>query len=145
MRNALVWKSRFGVYTSLVLRLSRLLFSFYHFVPRMILWYRILVYERMHSILLVQVRLQVICLLIGGLAIVSVRKQNRLSASMFDRRKQQRTPAASTSTANNNNRGKRNSCIVTNNDDEEHEIEFSTMTNQTTREMAPLVARMEII
>jgi len=108
-------------------------------VPIQILVYECILY------CISQVRLQVICLLIGGLAIVSVRKQNRLSASMFDRRKQQRTPAASTSTANNNNRGKRNSCIVTNNDDEEHEIEFSTMTNQTTREMAPLVARMEII
>jgi len=88
----------------------------------------------------------VICLLIGGLAIVSVRKQKRLSASMFDRRKQQRGATGNnnnSSATNNSNRGKRNSCIV--NDDEEHEIEFSTMTNQTTREMAPLVARMEII
>lgn len=87
-----------------------------------------------------KVRLQIFCLLIGSLAIVSVKKQKRLSFSLFDQRKQQRA----NTTANN---GKRSSDFVTEDDEE---IEFTPMTNQLQKEKVPLMeisnnVHMEII
>lgn len=86
------------------------------------------------------IRLQIFCLLIGSLAIVSVKKQKRLSFSLFDQRKQQRA----NTTANN---GKRSSDFVTEDDEE---IEFTPMTNQLQKEKVPLMeisnnVHMEII
>jgi hypothetical protein len=66
-----------------------------------------------------------ICLVIGSLAFASVRRQKRLSASLFDQRKQGLAQQAKPP------RGRRNSDV-----EEEEVIEFSSMTNQ---EMVPLV------
>ncbi|VEU41517.1 unnamed protein product [Pseudo-nitzschia multistriata] len=74
--------------------------------------------------------LEVFCLLIGCLAFVSVRKQKRLSSSMFDRRKQQ-GPKARSRVGN----GKRISDHIPGNGDE---IEFTPMTNQE-KERVPLI------
>jgi len=90
-------------------------------------------------------RLQMFSLLIGSLAIASVRKQKRLSLSMFDRRKQ--NPARSTSGVVSGNRNNA-SRLSDNGNDDEDQIEFTPMTNQQ-RERVPLVEikadRMEII
>mmetsp|Transcript_27003 Transcript_27003/g.63393 ORF Transcript_27003/g.63393 Transcript_27003/m.63393 type:complete len:308 (+) Transcript_27003:213-1136(+) len=82
---------------------------------------------------------QSFCLLIGSLSLVSVRRQKRLSSSLFDRRKQHGPNAArSNPTAGSTKRAVGR--IVEDYD----EIEFTPMTNQE-RERAPLVERMEII
>lgn len=79
---------------------------------------------------------QIFCLLIGGLSIVSVKKQKKVSMSMFDRRKQHGSNASrATSNVGSNKRS---------DGDEEENIEFTPMTNQQ-RERVPLVARMEVI
>jgi hypothetical protein len=83
-------------------------------------------------------RLEIFCLLIGALAIISVRKQKRLSTSLFDQRKRE----ATNTVAN----GRRSSDCVSENDDE---IEFTPMTNQQ-KEMVSLMKinnnnHMEII
>lgn len=85
-------------------------------------------------------QLQFFCLFIGVLSIISVKKQKKLSMSMFDRRKQQ----GATSLRENNNVGnnKRSDGHIAY--DDEEDIEFTPMTNQQ-RERVPLVARMEII
>jgi nicotinic acid mononucleotide adenylyltransferase len=77
------------------------------------------------------IRLQMLCFLIGSIAVASVRKQKRVSASLFDQRKQATNGAAQS----NGIPSKKNSSFVTANDDEE--IEFTPMTNQE-REMVPL-------
>lgn len=94
------------------------------------------------------IQLQMFCLLIGVLSIISVKKQKRLSSSIFDRRKQR--GGANTNTNTNtvwsnsmngsNKRGNSRSSIS----DDEDEIEFTPMTNQQ-RERVPLVERLEII
>jgi len=88
------------------------------------------------------IRLQIFCLLIGSLSMISVRKQKRLFSSMFDRRKQGANGARSNATAGSSKRG---SARIA---DDDEEIEFTPMTNQQ-REMTPLVesesVRMEII
>mmetsp|Transcript_18139 Transcript_18139/g.50365 ORF Transcript_18139/g.50365 Transcript_18139/m.50365 type:complete len:95 (+) Transcript_18139:912-1196(+) len=71
------------------------------------------------------------CLVIGGVAVLSVRKQKRVSASLFDQRKfgAQQKP-------------KRNTMVTAvSSVADEGEIEFSTMssTNSTMEEIAPLV------
>ena len=77
---------------------------------------------------------QIFCVLIGFLSLVSVKKQKKLSLSMFDRRKQQ-----------GSNNGGNNTTVRSNKrSDEEENIEFTPMTNQQ-RERVPLVARMEVI
>jgi hypothetical protein len=88
------------------------------------------------------------CLLIGVLSIISVKKQKRLSSSIFDRRKQRGGANTNTNTNNvwsnsmngSNKRGNSRSSIS----DDEDEIEFTPMTNQQ-RERVPLVERLEII
>lgn len=86
------------------------------------------------------------CLLIGSLAFASVRKQKRLSASLFDQRKQGINGTAAT--PQQPPRGRRDSNLVTPDSREsEEEIEFTPMTNQET---IPLVrvdsnSRLEII
>jgi len=82
------------------------------------------------------VRLQIFCFLIGSLAIMSVKKQKRLSTSLFDQRKQE---------ANAINSKRSSDCIVEN----DNEIEFTPMTNQK-KEMVSLMEinnneHMEII
>jgi len=84
-------------------------------------------------------RLQIFCLLIGVLSIVSVRKQKRLSSSIFDRRKQH-GPNFVRSNSNVGSSRRAGSRSV----EDDEEIEFTPMTNQK-RERAPLVERMEII
>jgi len=84
-------------------------------------------------------RLQLICLAIGLLSVASVRKQKRMSVSMFDRRKQQ---GAASLRSNSNPGSLRRSGSRIGEDDEE--IEFTPMTNQQ-RERVSLVERMEII
>ena len=64
--------------------------------------------------------------MIGALAIISVKKQKRLSTSLFDQRKRE-----ATNTVANGNR----SFSVSENDDE---IEFTPMTNQQ-KEMVSLM------
>ena len=64
----------------------------------------------------------------------SVKKQKKLSLSMFDRRKQQ---------GGSNNGGSSNG-VGSNKRNDEEDIEFTPMTNQQ-RERVPLVARMEVI
>ena len=71
-------------------------------------------------------RLEIFCFLIGALAIISVKKQKRLSTSLFDQRKRE-----ATNTVANGNR----SFSVSENDDE---IEFTPMTNQQ-KEMVSLM------
>jgi len=79
------------------------------------------------------------CFLIGSLSIISLRKQKRLSTSLFDRRKQQAANAVRpTSTVGSSKRSVGR--IV----EDDGEIEFTPMTNQE-RERVPLVERMEII
>jgi len=78
---------------------------------------------------LVMFQFQIFCLLIGALSIVSVKKQKKLSLSMFDRRKQQ-GKARTSDTMGSNKRS------------EEDGIEFTPMTNQQ-RERVPLVQRMD--
>jgi hypothetical protein len=78
------------------------------------------------------------CFLIGALAIISVKKQKRLSTSLFDQRKQSAIAAA--------NDSRRSSDRISENDDE---IEFTPMTNQQ-KEMVSLMEinnndHMEII
>jgi len=84
---------------------------------------------------------QVICLLMGVLSVLSVRREKRQSASMFDRRKHGAT-ASRTSTIGNN---KRSSDYITKDD---NEIEFTPMTNQQI-EKIPLMAiqpdHMEVV
>mmetsp|Transcript_18103 Transcript_18103/g.45038 ORF Transcript_18103/g.45038 Transcript_18103/m.45038 type:complete len:271 (-) Transcript_18103:426-1238(-) len=82
-------------------------------------------------------QLQLFCLLIGGLAIVSVKRQKKVSMSMFDRRKQ----GGATSSANVG-LSKRSDHIRS--ADIEEDIEFTPMTNQQ-RERESLVAHMEVI
>ena len=65
--------------------------------------------------------------MIGALAIISVKKQKRLSTSLFDQRKRE---ATNTVVANGNR-----SFSVSENDDE---IEFTPMTNQQ-KEMVSLM------
>jgi nicotinic acid mononucleotide adenylyltransferase len=74
------------------------------------------------------VRLQMMCFLIGSIAVMSVRKQKRLSASLFDQRKQGGEPM-------NGAPGRKNSMFETANDEQ---IEFTPMTNQE-REKVPLM------
>ena len=84
------------------------------------------------------------CLLLGGLAIASVRKNKRLSASLFDQRKQGQQGGASQPSSNGVRLGKKRSSSYTTEDDMEG-IEFTPMTNQQ-REMVPLVEdELEII
>jgi hypothetical protein len=83
-------------------------------------------------------RLEMFCFLIGALAIISVKKQKRLSTSLFDQRKQSAIAAA--------NDSRRSSDRISENDDE---IEFTPMTNQQ-KEMVSLMEinnndHMEII
>mmetsp|Transcript_1566 Transcript_1566/g.1668 ORF Transcript_1566/g.1668 Transcript_1566/m.1668 type:complete len:310 (+) Transcript_1566:46-975(+) len=82
------------------------------------------------------VRLQIFCFLVASLAIISVKKQKRLSTSLFDQRKQE---------ANAINSKRSSDCIVEN----DNEIEFTPMTNQK-KEMVSLMEinnneHMEII
>lgn len=77
---------------------------------------------------------QIFCVLIGVLSLGSVKKQKKLSLSMFDRRKQQ---------GGSNNGGSSNG-VGSNKRNDEEDIEFTPMTNQQ-RERVPLVARMEVI
>jgi hypothetical protein len=81
------------------------------------------------------VRLQMLCFVIGSIAIMSVRKHKRLSVSLFDQRKQGGLGGGEQM---NGTPSKKNSMLVTANDEE---IEFTPMTNQE-REKVPL---MEII
>ena len=85
-------------------------------------------------VLLPQFQFQILCLVIGVLSIVSVKKQKKLSLSMFERRKQQGAAVVSRS----------NPITGSNKRNDEEDIEFTPMTNQQ-RERVPLVARMEII
>lgn len=85
------------------------------------------------------IQLQIFCLLIGWLSIMSVRRHKRQSSNMFDRRKQQGANVTkSNSTAE---LGRKTSTFIA---EDEDEIEFTPMTNQQ-RERIPLVERMEII
>jgi len=79
---------------------------------------------------LAMIQFQLFCMLIGTLSIVSVKKQKKLSLSMFDRRKQQGSKARTSDLMGSNKRS------------EEEAIEFTPMTNQQ-RERVPLVQRME--
>ena len=74
-----------------------------------------------------KIRLQIFCFLIGSLAIISVRRQKRISTSLFDQRKQQGRNTAATA--------KRSSECISENDDE---IEFTPMMNQQ-KEKVPLM------
>merc|ERR1711935_328304 len=93
------------------------------------------------------IQLQTFCLLMGLLSLVSMKKQKRLTLSMFDRRKQQGGAIVTTGTSRSTSRS--NSITGSSKlNREEDEIEFTPMTNQR-RERLPLVAnefdRMEII
>jgi len=105
---------------------------------------------------------QIFCLLIGCLSFMSVRKQRRVSSSIFDRRKQQGASNNSNSNSNNSiiNGSARSKSSATNGkmsttravedgcNDDEDEIEFTPMTNQE-KERVPLMEiqaeHMEII
>ena len=70
-----------------------------------------------------------LCFLIGSLAIASVKRQKRLTASLFDQRKQGTAAADSggPSTSSTSIPNKKRSNFITENDEE---IEFTPMTNQ---------------
>lgn len=86
---------------------------------------------------LAMLQLQLFCLLIGGLAIVSVKRQKTVSMSIFDRRKQKGAPS-------NSNMGHSKRSDHVRSADIEEDIEFTPMTNQQ-RERESLVAHMEVI
>ncbi|KAG7351727.1 cytidylyltransferase-like protein [Nitzschia inconspicua] len=83
------------------------------------------------------VRLQMLCFLVGSIAVMSVRKQKRLSASLFDQRKQHGAVVVG-ATTNGNTNNKRNDSFVSSHDQDDDEIEFTPMTNQE-REKVPLM------
>lgn len=85
------------------------------------------------------IQFQSLCLLIGSLSIMSVRKQKRLTSSLFDRRKHQGANATRSNPTAGSNK-KSIGRIVEDYD----EIEFTPMTNQES-ERVSLVERMEII
>lgn len=87
-------------------------------------------------------RLQLFCYIAGLFSMASVRKQKRLSSSMFDQRRQQGAAPVVVQSNNSNPGVFRRSGSRVGEDDEE--IEFTPMTNQQ-RERVPLVERMEII
>jgi hypothetical protein len=92
-----------------------------------------------------QVRLQMICVLLGGLAIMSVRRNKRLSASLFDQRKQGMDAGnnQTSSSSKGSKPDKKRSSYISENDEE---IEFTPMMNQQQQqqqERVPLVLNGE--
>ena len=123
----------------------------FYFLLRFIDYYLSFLLLPIHSIptQIWQVRLQMMCLLLGGLAIMSVRKNKPISASLFDQRKQQGQQQSQQSSNNRAGGGggggnfkapdKKRSSYITENDEE---IEFTPMLNQRQQqqlEMVPLV------